>query len=422
MAAMSYDAVHSDPTESNDELRTDAGPRQLSEVRIRYLRDEYGGSEQSVLAPAAEELRPHHRCCALILLLAICAAVGYWWLVQVYWWLVLPPTARGLVSNMTFEEKASLVRGVGWSEWSFEEGYYVGSVPAVPRLRIPSINMHDGPQGFRTTDRRIVGSVTSWPCLSHPSAPADEGAPRLHERASRLDVGCTVCSPQLAVGATWNVALAHSYGAALGAEFRAKGANVILGPGVNLARVALNGRAAEYISGEEPALGAAMGSAYVRGVQSQGVAAVVKHFAVNNQETLRTETDVIVSERALWEVYYAAFEACVEAGVASVMCSYNKINGEHACGSPRLLARDLKRTMRFAGWVMSDWWAVRSASAVPCTVGCDCAAKLYATDATSAEHTALSRRVAAASIVLLKNEPPYAAGSGSGVAGTLAVR
>jgi hypothetical protein len=298
MAAMSYDAVHSDPTETNDELRTDAGPRQLSEVRIRYLRDEYGGSEQSVLAPAAEELRPHHRCCALILLLAICAAVGYWWLVQVYWWLVLPrevpvrtvplsmleevdlwlsahgallpglnvsgvcdvsehspptstesstqsvdgrrsrhlsthaingadgehqhrqeeedqqqqqqqqqqsalsgdarrandvhdgemharspsrrrlgwqspdaqwawatATARGLVSNMTFEEKASLVRGVGWSEWSFEEGYYVGSVPAVPRLRIPSINMHDGPQGFRTTDRRIVGSVTSWPCL-----------------------------------------------------------------------------------------------------------------------------------------------------------------------------------------------------------------------------------------------------------------
>ena len=75
MAAMSYDAVHSDPTESNDELRTDAGPRQLSEVRIRYLRDEYGGSEQSVLAPAAEELRPHHRCCALILLLALCAAV-----------------------------------------------------------------------------------------------------------------------------------------------------------------------------------------------------------------------------------------------------------------------------------------------------------------------------------------------------------
>ena len=157
------------------------------------------------------------------------------------------------------------------------------------------------------------------PSQSYPSAPADEGAPRLHERASRLDVGCTVCSPQLAVGATWNVALAHSYGAALGAEFRAKGANVILGPGVNLARVALNGRAAKYISGEEPSLGAAMGSAYVRGVQSQGVAAVVKHFAVNNQETLRTETDVIVSERALWEVYYAAFEACVEAGVASVM-------------------------------------------------------------------------------------------------------
>ena len=87
---MSYDVVDSDPTETSDELRTDAGPRKLSEVRIRHLRDEYGGSEQIVLAPAAEELRPHHRCCASILLLGICAAVGCWWLVQVYWWLVLP--------------------------------------------------------------------------------------------------------------------------------------------------------------------------------------------------------------------------------------------------------------------------------------------------------------------------------------------
>ena len=162
--------------------------------------------------------------------------------------------------------------------------------------------------------------------------PSPQVASRLHAEAlwrlgytgkgvhvAVFDTGLGHGLPQLAVGATWNVALAHSYGAALGAEFRAKGANVILGPGVNLARVALNGRAAEYISGEEPALGAAMGSAYVRGVQSQGVAAVVKHFAVTNQETLRTETDVIVSERALWEVYYAAFEACIEAGVASVM-------------------------------------------------------------------------------------------------------
>ena len=113
-------------------------------------------------------------------------------------WAAALSAARQLVANMTFDEKAAMVRGTGWSNYALSNGMFVGSIPAIPRLGIPSLNMQDGPQGFRTTDGRLVGTVTSWPS-------------------------------QLAVGATWSPALAFAYGKALGEEFRAKGANVILG-------------------------------------------------------------------------------------------------------------------------------------------------------------------------------------------------
>ena len=112
--------------------------------------------------------------------------------------------------------------------------------------------LQDAAQGYRTIDSRIVGQVTSWPC-------------------------------GLAVAATWERKLAREWGGALGREFRAKGANVILGPSVNVHRVARNGRNAEYLSGEEPTLGAALAREYVKAVQSEGVAAVVKHFILNSQ-------------------------------------------------------------------------------------------------------------------------------------------
>ena len=347
--------------------------------------------------------------------------------------------ARFLVANMTVDQKKGLVRGVGWTAYSKDPRYYIGSIPAIPQLGIPSINMQDGPQGFRTSDRRLVGTVTAWPC-------------------------------QLAVGATWDAELARAYGEALGEEFRSKGANVILGPGVNIARVARNGRNAEYLTGEEPLLGARLAAAYVRGVQSRGVAVSVKHFVANAQETNRNTVDARISRRALHEVYYVPFEAAIRAGAASVMCSYNLVNGEHACGDAEVLV-DLKVTLGFRGWVMSDWWAVRDAGAhmlvdqempgspagkypayftdatlanataaaagrrVPCdarygsrldamatriisgmmragafahpkcTVGCDCEAKMYTSNAVTPAHTALSRRIAAESIILLKNGP-----------------
>jgi beta-glucosidase len=241
--------------------------------------------------------------------------------------------AARLVDNMTRAEAGRLVQGVGWRASVLPRGWYVASVLGVPRLAVPSLHMQDASHGFRTLWPEQAGQVTAWPCL-------------------------------LALGATWDASLARAYGAGVAAEFRAKGANVLLGPSVNVHRVARNGRNAEYLSGEEPSLGAVLAAAYVRGAQSQRVAAVVKHFALNSQETLRDSQDSVADERTMFEVYYPPFQAAVEAGVASVMCAYNQVNGTHACGSRELLIRDLRGRMGFRGWVMSDWWAVHAGADV----------------------------------------------------------
>lgn len=228
--------------------------------------------------------------------------------------------ASSLVSQMTLEEKRNLVRGTG-------SGSYVGLTRAVPRLGIPSLSMQDGPQGFRTNDAALIGQVTSWPC-------------------------------SLAAAASWDTAAVQGWAAAMGSEFRAKGANVALGPGVNVNRFAKGGRNGEYLSGEDPYFGSRMAAAYVTGMQGAGVAAVVKHFVGNEQETDRMEVNVDIDERTLWEVYYPPFQAAIDAGVAAVMCSYNMVNGQHVCDSSKLLQEDLKSTMGFQGWVMSDWDAI----------------------------------------------------------------
>ena len=245
-------------------------------------------------------------------------------------------TARVLVANMTRAEKMSYVRGEGWVGYHLNDGFYVGAVRAVARLGIPSINIQDGPAGYRTTDNRIVGSVTEWPS-------------------------------QLALGATWDPALAYSYAEALGREFQAHGANVALGPGINIARVAHCGRTAEYMTGEEPGLGVVLGGEYVRGLQSVGVAAVAKHFVANTQENFRILVDARISRRALHEVYYPPWRAAVRAGIASIMCGYNMVNGVHACG-PSDVLRDLKGPLGFRGWCvsMSRSADLRVVSSQPC--------------------------------------------------------
>ena len=215
------------------------------------------------------------------------------------------------LSAMTLDEKIALVAGTGFDT--------VG----VPRLHIPALRMTDGPVGVR------VGQATAFPSSS-------------------------------LLAATFDAALVQRVGEAIARETKGHGKNVILGPAVNIVRTALNGRNFEYF-GEDPELAARMAVAYIRGVQSQGVLATVKHFAANNQETSRMTISAEVEARAMHEIYLPAFEAAVkEAGVWAVMCAYNRLNGIYACEHPGLLDKTLRGAWGFQGLVMSDWGATHS--------------------------------------------------------------
>jgi len=162
----------------------------------------------------------------------------------------------------------------------------------------------------------------------------------------------------LALASTFDPALAYQSGAMIGSEARAKGFNVLLGPGVNLARDPRNGRNFEYL-GEDPLLAGVLGGEESRGIQSTGVVATIKHFALNDQETLRRTVDVRIDEAAMRESDLLAFEIGIERGQpGAVMCAYNQVNGAYACGNDFLLNRVLKRDWDYKGWVMSDWGAV----------------------------------------------------------------
>ena len=238
-------------------------------------------------------------------------------------------------------EKASLLLGVGWNtsaaiikQYGFpqlEKWHYVGNIPPIPHAGIPPINMQDAAGGFRTYWSELVGTVTCWPSL-------------------------------LSMAATFDTAMMDSFATALGQEFAAKGANTILGPSINVHRVARNGRNFEYLSGEDPFLGARLAERYVRGVQKQGVMSVMKHFVFNSQETHRNSESSVVDDKTAWELYYPPFQAAVDAGIAGVMCSYNKVNGSFACANGNRLHRDLKTRMGFRSFVQSDWGATHAMS------------------------------------------------------------
>ncbi len=152
--------------------------------------------------------------------------------------------------------------------------------------------------------------------------------------------------------------IAHREGIALARDAKSRGDRIVLGPAVNIYRVPQNGRNFEYM-GEDPFLAGKICASYIQGMQSQGVASCVKHYACNNQETLRGSINVIVDERALQEIYLPAFEAAIKEGNArTVMCSYNCVNGPHASASKYLLTDVLRTQWGFDGLVMSDWGAV----------------------------------------------------------------
>ena len=225
------------------------------------------------------------------------------------------------LSLMTTEEKVALCHAQ--SKFSSK---------GVARLGIPEIWMSDGPHGVRAEiewDSWGYANFTNDSCLAFPAL---------------------TC-----LASTFNPELAVRYGKAIGEEARYRKKEVILGPGVNIYRSPLNGRNFEYM-GEDPYLASKMVVPYVQGVQQSGVAACVKHFALNNQENWRGHIDVEVSDRALYEIYLPAFKAAVMEGKAwSIMGSYNKFRGEHCCHNDLLLNKILKTDWKFDGAVITDW-------------------------------------------------------------------
>ncbi|MFI5336441.1 MAG: glycoside hydrolase family 3 C-terminal domain-containing protein [Opitutales bacterium] len=228
-----------------------------------------------------------------------------------------------LLGRLTLEEKFSLITG--------DREFYIRPLP---RLGLPEIVMADGPLGVRN-----YGESTAYPA-------------------------------GIALAASWDTALAGSFGAALGRDCRARGVHILLAPGINIQRVPTNGRNFEYFS-EDPFLASRFAVAVIRGLQGRGVVATVKHYAANNQETERDTIDVRVSERALREIYLPAFRAAVTEGRAgAVMNSYNCLNGPHATASDWLNNQVLKREWGFPGVLMSDWDAVHDAEG-PFNAGLD---------------------------------------------------
>ncbi|MDE6582010.1 MAG: glycoside hydrolase family 3 C-terminal domain-containing protein, partial [Duncaniella sp.] len=225
------------------------------------------------------------------------------------------------LARMTDEEKVALLHAYGKFASS-----------GVPRLGIPQLMMSDGPHGVRAEINWNDWKYAGWTCDSVTAFPA-----------------------LTALAATWNPELSALYGKSVGEEARYRGKDVLLGPGVNIYRTPLNGRNFEYM-GEDPCLASVMVVPYIKELQKNGVAACVKHFALNNQEQWRGEIDVKMSDRALYEIYLPAFKAAVERGGAwSIMGAYNKYDGEHACHNHRLLVDILRGEWGFDGAVITDW-------------------------------------------------------------------
>ena len=210
------------------------------------------------------------------------------------------------------------------------------SSKGVPSLGIPDVWHSDGPHGIRSEVLWDKWSQAGW-----------------------TNDSCTAFPALSCLAATWDKDLALLFGRSIGSEARYRKKDILLGPGVNIGRVPLNGRTFEYM-GEDPYLAARMVAPYVRGVQENGVAACVKHFAVNNQETRRTETNCNVDDRTLYEIYLPAFKSAVlDGGAWAIMGSYNLLNGEFNCHNKYLLCDILKTEWGFDGVVVSDWGGCR---------------------------------------------------------------
>ncbi|HWF66664.1 MAG TPA: glycoside hydrolase family 3 N-terminal domain-containing protein, partial [Acidobacteriaceae bacterium] len=213
-----------------------------------------------------------------------------------------------MVKKLTLDEKIALIGG--------EDGMFIR---AEPSIGFPRLKMSDGPMGVRT-----------W----GPS---------------------TAYAAGIGLAASWDTSLAKEVGIGIGEDARARGVNFLLGPGVDIYRMPLNGRNFEYF-GEDPYLDARITVGYIDGVQSQGVSATVKHFALNDSEFDRNDENSIADERTMREIYFPAFEAAVkDAHVGAIMDSYNLVNGEHSTQNNFMNIQVLRKDWGFRGILMSDW-------------------------------------------------------------------
>ena len=229
---------------------------------------------------------------------------------------------QALLAQLTLEEKAMLCSGMDF--WR---------LPGIERLSLPSIMVTDGPHGLRKQPDGAdhIGISDSVPATCFPTASG--------------------------LAASWNRALIQSVGTALGEECRAENVSVILGPGINIKRNPLGGRNFEYFS-EDPYLSGEMASAWIYGVQNQGIGTSLKHYAVNNHESGRMVVDAIVDERTLREIYLPGFEIPVKQTQPwTIMCSYNKLNGTYLSENKKMLTEILREEWQFNGLVMTDWGA-----------------------------------------------------------------
>ncbi|MBQ6953548.1 MAG: glycoside hydrolase family 3 C-terminal domain-containing protein [Bacteroidales bacterium] len=231
-----------------------------------------------------------------------------------------------LIAQMTLEEKVNMLH----SKTNM-------SSAGVERLGIADMNYADGPFGIR-----------------------EEGQPHSFQSAGWTLDSATYFPTGSALAATWSEELAYKYGTGMGKEARLRGKDVILGPAVNIQRLPVGGRTYEYLS-EDPILSAALALEYTKGVQDQGTAVCIKHFAVNNQETNRGSVDAQLDERTLREIYLKPFErAIIEGGAMSVMPAYNKVNGDYCSENEHLLNEILRGEWGFKGFTVSDWGGTHS--------------------------------------------------------------
>ena len=249
--------------------------------------------------------------------------------------LPLEERVSNALSLMTMDEKIHLLKGSGiasaMGQTAPGEGIpgAVGTIVPTPRLGLPTIYLSDGPAGLRILPER-EGEDKTYYCTAFPIATL--------------------------VASTWNETLAQQIGTAMGTEALEYGIDVILGPGANIHRHPLCGRNFEYFS-EDPVLSGNIGASLINGIQSKGIGTAVKHYVANNQESDRNLNDVIVSERAMREIYLKGFEIIVNKSQPwTIMSSYNKVNGTYTSQSKYLLTDVLRGDWGFEGLVMTDWF------------------------------------------------------------------